>query len=112
VFNIALPLAAIIGLPLALIAEVTALDTALWQAIIAGSVIAGGWLTGTIFAELGRAEARAERLGDYHKALFAEIRNTLSVIWDDGRADAHIAAIPGTDGGRGRLRALHRARIA
>ncbi|MEM9580415.1 MAG: hypothetical protein AAF891_06980 [Pseudomonadota bacterium] len=87
-FNIALPLAVIIGVPLMVLASLTDLPVQLWAAIVAGSVIATGWLTSTIFAELGRTQAKAERLRDYHKALYAEIGNTLAAYYVDGQAQA------------------------
>lgn len=90
--RIALPLAVIFGTPLLGLALLVTLPEALWQAIIAGVVIATGWLTAAIFAELGKAQAKAERMRDYHKAIFAEIRNSLSVLYGEGEA--------GTDAGR------------
>ncbi len=92
VFTIGLPLVVIFGLPMALLALVTDLDERIWQAIIAGSVIAGGWLTTAIFAELGRAQARAEKLRDYHKALYAEIGSALVAFADEEGAGARTLA--------------------
>lgn len=93
IIYIALPLAIILGTPLLVLALFTDLANGLWQAIIAGVVIATGWLTSAIFNELGKAQDRAERLRDYHKAIFAEIRNALSVIYDEGEAEADAAGI-------------------
>lgn len=93
VFNIALPLLVIIGAPLLLLAAWGAVSAEVLPALIAGAVIAGGWLTSAIFAELGKAQAKAEKLRDYHKAIYAEIRNSLSVMYDEGRADEHAANI-------------------
>ncbi|PTQ71239.1 hypothetical protein [Celeribacter persicus] len=78
----------LLGLMLALfggIKVVLSPDEKLWQAIIAGSVIAAGWLTSAIFNELSKAQGKEERLRDYHKAIFAEIGNVLSTLsQDDG----------------------------
>ncbi len=93
VVYIALPLIVILGTPLILLAIYSDLPEGLWQAIIAGVVIATGWLTSAIFTELGKAQGKAERTRDYHKALYAEIRNALSVIYDEGEAEKDFAAI-------------------
>lgn len=75
VFVIALPLLLIFGLPLWLLSLVTNFDAKIWQGVIAGSVIAAGWLTTAIFAEFGKARDKDERTRDYHKAIYAEIGN-------------------------------------
>ena len=92
-FNIALPLGVIFGLPLVLLAALTDIETQLWAAIVAGSVIATGWLTSTIFSELGKTQLKNERLRDYHKALYAEIGNTLAAYYVDGEADQFAQGI-------------------
>lgn len=92
VFLIALPLVVIVGWGLVGLAHLTSLPIALWQALIAGLAVAGGWLAGAIFKELDGARTKAERLRDYHKALYAEIRNALSVLWADGQGEAQGAA--------------------
>lgn len=92
-FNIALPLVVVLGVPLVLIAANTDLDESIWAAIIAGVVIASGWLTSAIFAELGKSRGKAERLRDYHKAIYAEIGHTLEVLYDRGQAEAEAARI-------------------
>ncbi|MEO0485800.1 MAG: hypothetical protein AAF092_07800 [Pseudomonadota bacterium] len=61
------------------------IDVRLWQALIAGGVVALGWV---VTGWRNRAEARAlkaEKLRDAHKALFAEIRTTLSQFSEGGR---------------------------
>jgi len=69
------------------------LDPRIGQALIAGLVIAVGWLTTAIFAELAKARARAERLRDYHKAIYAEIGNTLESLWESGESDIYVEAL-------------------
>lgn len=69
------------------------LDPRISQALIAGFVIAVGWLTTAIFAELGKARARAEKLRDYHKAVYAEIGNTLESLWESGESDRYVEAL-------------------
>lgn len=93
VVNIALPLAVILGAPLVAVALVVRPPATVWPAIIAGAVIAGGWLTTAIFSELGKAQARAEKLRDFHKALYAEIGNALRGMWDEGRSEEMTAGI-------------------
>ncbi|KJS41050.1 hypothetical protein [Roseovarius sp. BRH_c41] len=85
-FVIALPLLVLVVTPLLLLATWLGVSVPIMQALIAGLVIAGGWLTGAIFNELGKAKAKAERLRDFHKAIYAEIGNALAALWDSGRA--------------------------
>ena len=96
VFNIALPLMVLVGLPLLLWASTSDLDPRLLQALVAGLVIAAGWLTTAIFSELEKARAKSERLRDVHKALYAEIRDVLAILYDDGRAEVQAAQIQDT----------------
>ncbi|WP_146590833.1 hypothetical protein [Puniceibacterium confluentis] len=91
--TIALPVMALLGLPTVLLFALMGADPRLWQALIAGLVIATGWLTTAIFAELGRRRLKAERLRDYHKALYAEIGNALRALWDEGRSEDHVAKL-------------------
>jgi hypothetical protein len=91
VFTIALPLIVLLGVPLVALGAYLDLDVPIWQALIAGLVIAAGWLTSAIFQELGKARAKAERLRDYHKALYAEIGNALATLWDEGQSEGHGA---------------------
>lgn len=86
-FNIVLPLIIIMGMPLLLLALYSNLDERIWQAIIAGLVIATGWLTTAIFNQLAKAEHKGERLRDYHKAIYAEIGNALQNLWDQGHSE-------------------------
>lgn len=89
VFRVALPMAILLGLPLVALGQVVDLEDRLWQALIAGLVIATGWLATAIFAETERAARKAERTRDFHKALFAEIQNALSVFYGEGQAEQH-----------------------
>ncbi|MEX0365855.1 MAG: hypothetical protein AB3N22_07275 [Ruegeria sp.] len=93
ILNIALPLLVIFGGVLVVLAVNTDLDERIWAAIIAGLVIATGWLTTAIFGELGKSRDKAEKLRDYHKALYAEIGNTLQVLWDRGQAEQEANAL-------------------
>lgn len=92
-FRVALPMAILLGLPLVALGQVVDLEDRLWQALIAGLVIATGWLATAIFAETERAARKAERTRDFHKALFAEIQNTLSVFYGEGQTDQHVDAL-------------------
>lgn len=92
--TIALPVVVVLGGILALLLPLLpSIDPRLGQALIAGMVIAIGWLTTAIFAELTRTRDRAGRLRDYHKALYAEIGNSLSSLLDDGQSDAYTNQI-------------------
>ena len=93
ILNIALPLLVIFGSGLAIMAVRTDFDERIWAAIIAGFVITTGWLTTAIFGELGKSRDKAEKLRDYHKALYAEIGNTLQVLWDRGKAEDEAEAM-------------------
>ena len=69
------------------------IDTRIWQAVIAGGVVALGWLVAGWQTRREAARLRAEALRDAHKALFAEIRNACADFWADGEADAHAASV-------------------
>ena len=86
---IALPLTVILGVMLWGLSLVVDLDERVWQAVVAGLFIASGWLTTAIFAELARTRDKAERLRDTHKALYAEIGNTLDGLWANGESAAY-----------------------
>ncbi|MGB7242349.1 MAG: hypothetical protein WBC93_09725 [Sulfitobacter sp.] len=90
--TIAVPVAFLLGLPLLILSLFSQLDPRLWQALIDGLVIATGWLTTAIFTEQGKARLKAERMRDYHKAIYAEIGNTLASLWDEGKSEAYVAA--------------------
>ena len=63
------------------------LDPRVWQALIAGGVVAAGWLVNGWQNRREAARLRAERLRDAHKALFAEIRNACAEYWGEGEAE-------------------------
>ncbi len=54
------------------------------QATIAALVVAVGWFAGFVLRELSQQLARAERLRDVHRALFAEIRHNLGNLGSAG----------------------------
>lgn len=56
------------------------LDARLWQAVIAGLFLAAGWIVNGWQERRSKAALRREKLRDYHKALFAEIRDTLAAF--------------------------------
>lgn len=90
---IALPLSVLLGAPLVVFSQFVETEPRVLAAVVAGVVIASGWLTTAIFRELGRSQDKSERLRDYHKAIYAEIGNALRGMWDDGRADEMTAEI-------------------
>lgn len=69
------------------------LDARIWQALIAGGVVALGWLFNGWRIRRDARRLRRERLRDAHKALFAEIRDVCAAYWLDGRAEEHAAAL-------------------
>ena len=64
------------------------IDARIWQAVIAGGVVAIGWLVAGWQSRREAARLRSEKLRDAHRALFAEIRNACADYWDEGEADA------------------------
>lgn len=94
-FTIALPLLVIFGVLLILITRWMPIADDIWPALIGGLVIATGWLTTAIFAELAKNRDKAEKLRDYHKAIYAEIRDTLSAFYGEGTAEADAEALIG-----------------
>ena len=80
------------------------LDPRIWQALIAGAVVAAGWLVNgwqnrraaSREAQLQRNEAaslRAERLRDVHRALYAEIGANLSNLSGTDALDADVSHV-------------------
>lgn len=88
-FVILLPLTVIMGSVLFVLGLAVDLDERVWAAVIAGVVIASGWLTTAIFAALDQSRDRAERTRDYHKALYAEIGNALASLYQEGASDRY-----------------------
>jgi len=70
---------------------VSNIDARIWQAVIAGFFLATGWLVNGWQNRLEARRLKAEKLRDYHKALYAEIQHAIAVFWDDGRARRHAA---------------------
>lgn len=93
IISIAVPVLFLLGAPLILTALALGADGRMLQALIAGIVIATGWLTTSIFAELEQKRARSEQLRDYHKAIYAEIRTTLDALFLEGQADGFARAL-------------------
>lgn len=87
--TIALPVALTVAVPLIIAGQFITLDVRIWQALIAALVITTGWLTSAIFTEQGLVRRKAERLRDYHKALYAEIGTSVDALWDMGNSDAY-----------------------
>ena len=69
------------------------LDPRIWQALIAGGVVALGWLVNGWRVRQDAGRLRAERTRDAHKALFAEIREVCAAYWLDGAAEARADAL-------------------
>ena len=59
------------------------IDVRIWQAIIAGGFVAVGWLVNGWRSRREAASLRAEKLRDYHRALYAEIGATLANLWGE-----------------------------
>ncbi|MGR3467629.1 MAG: hypothetical protein ACU0CI_07085 [Shimia sp.] len=62
----------------------TIVPTGIWQARIAGTVVALGWMVNGHRVRREARRLRDERLRDAHKALFAEIRTTLAQFAEAG----------------------------
>ncbi|MGB3407841.1 MAG: hypothetical protein WBA67_10135 [Jannaschia sp.] len=69
------------------------IDARIWQALIAGGVVALGWLVNGWSQRRDARRLRQERLRDAHKALFAEIRDVCAAYWNEGEAEGHAAAL-------------------
>jgi len=71
------------------------LDVRVWQAVIAGTFVAFGWVYNGWQVRRETASLRAERLRDVHRALYAEIGANLANLADQGalseQADAVVA---------------------
>ncbi len=93
VVRIALPMLMLLGLPLALLAVSLGAGDRVLQALVAGLVIAMGWLTSAILAEVTRSRDRQERLRDYHRALYAEIANNLTTLWNTDAIETYAEGI-------------------
>ena len=59
------------------------IDFRIWQAVIAGAFVSAGWLVNGWQNRREAAALRAEKLRDYHRAIFAEIGATLANLWGD-----------------------------
>tara|TARA_R110002110_G_scaffold77667_8_gene204022 strand:+ start:2171 stop:2803 length:633 start_codon:yes stop_codon:yes gene_type:complete len=57
------------------------LDARIVQAVVAGSFLAVGWIVNGWQNRRDAARLRAEKLRDYHRALYAEIGTTLANLW-------------------------------
>jgi hypothetical protein len=69
------------------------IDSRIWQALIAGGVVALGWLVNGARERADARRLREERLRDAHKALFAEIRDVCASLWSEGRGEAEAEAL-------------------
>lgn len=58
------------------------IDTRIWQAVLAGIFVAGGWLFNGWQNRRDAQALRAERLRDVHRALYAEIGANLANLVD------------------------------
>ncbi|MGR3433562.1 MAG: hypothetical protein ACU0CO_01535 [Shimia sp.] len=67
------------------------LDVRLWQALIAGVFVALGWIVNGARTRREARRLRAEKLRDYHKAIFAEVRDMLSRYAEGSTGDAILA---------------------
>ncbi len=63
------------------------IDARIWQALIAGTVVALGWLVNGWRMRNDARQLRRERTRDAHKALFAEIRTVCAAYWNEGEAE-------------------------
>lgn len=71
------------------IAWLQGIDTGIWQAVIAGSFVAVGWIVNGRQNRRAAANLRAERLRDCHRAIYAEIGANLANLWDVQSLESH-----------------------
>lgn len=71
------------------ISWVSGVDARIWQAVIAGAFLAVGWLVNGWQNRRVAAALRAEKLRDYHRALYAEIGANLANLWDPARLEGY-----------------------
>jgi hypothetical protein len=76
-----------------LAAWLAGLDGRIWQAVVAGGFVALGWIVNGWQERRAQARSKAEKLRDYHKALFAEIRNAVDVFFADGESERDAQTI-------------------
>ncbi len=69
------------------------IDTRIWQAVVAGLVVAAGWLVNGWRDRRERRADRAERLRDSHRAVFAEISAYLANLESEAALQAHSDAV-------------------
>ena len=69
------------------------LDARIWQALVAGLVVAVGWYVNGWQNRREAAAFKAERLRDVHRALYAEIAANLANLWDEDRIEAWAVRI-------------------
>lgn len=67
-------------LPAFLWSKILLIPERIWQAVIAGVVVAIGWMVNGYSNRRSAARARRERLRDTHRALFAEIRAVMDAL--------------------------------
>lgn len=80
---------------LAIIDWLGALAPQIWQAIIAGTIVAVGWIVNGAGNRRAARRRRNERLRDVHRALFAEIRAVRTALEGPQSLADHGAAILG-----------------
>ncbi|MEM9968964.1 MAG: hypothetical protein AAF755_12810 [Pseudomonadota bacterium] len=75
------------------IAWLQQVDTGIWQAVIAGGIVAIGWAVNGWQNRRVAARLRKEKLRDYHRAIYAEIGANLANLWDVESLENHRDAI-------------------
>jgi len=77
----------------AIIGWFAAQDARIWQAIVAGAFVALGWIVNGWQNRRKATALRAEKLRDYHRALYAEIGTNLANLFDEKRLDSYAAGL-------------------
>lgn len=75
--------------------QLFAVDTRIWQAILAGAFVAAGWIVNGWQNRRAAAALRAEKLRDLHRALFAEIASYLANLDSIQALDSYRATLVG-----------------
>ena len=73
----------------AVISWASGVDPRVWQAVVAGAFLAAGWIFNGWQNRRAASRLRAEKLRDYHRAIYAEIGANLANLWDTAELEGY-----------------------
>lgn len=76
-----------------LVSALPTIDPRITQAVIAGGFVAAGWVVNSWRNRVDARALRAEKLRDYHRALFAEIGTHMASLWDEAATARHTESL-------------------